>query len=126
MAIKRLMTKREVLDLIKTRCADDDVIMQYCNLELELLDKKANSSKKVNVENEKLATMVLNELTKISSPITVNELIEKSQTIKDYVLENGNHISNQKLTAILYKLVNSKDVIQVKDKKKSYFSINQW
>lgn len=125
MAIKRLMTKREVLDLIKTRCADDDVIMQYCNLELELLDKKANSSKKVNVENEKLATMVLNELTKISSPITVNELIEKSQTIKDYVLENGNHISNQKLTAILYKLVNSKDVIQVKDKKKSYFSINQ-
>ena len=125
MAKKRMMTKKEVLDLIKIRCADNEAIMEYCNLELELLEKKANGSKKVNVENEKLATMVLNELAKISSPITVNELIEKSQTIKDYVLENGNHISNQKLTAILYKLVDSKDVIQVKDKKKSYFSINQ-
>ena len=124
MAIKK--TQREFFSEIKEILmkGGHDELVDFVNGRLEMLDKKASSSKKVNVENDKLIEIVKNELAKVSKAVTVNDLIEQSEVIKNYVLENGNHISNQKLTSLLYKLVDTKEVVQVKDKKKSYFSMN--
>lgn len=124
MAIKK--TQREFFSEIKEILMEGghDELVDFVNGRLEMLDKKASSSKKVNVENDKLIEIVKNELAKVSKAVTVNDLIEQSEVIKNYVLENGNHISNQKLTSLLYKLVDTKEVVQVKDKKKSYFSMN--
>ena len=58
---------------------------------------------------------ILSELTRIARPITISELQSESDILKDY--------SNQKLSALLKKLVDSNQVVKTTDKKKSYFSI---
>ena len=112
MAIKK--TQREFFSEIKEILmkGGHDELVDFVNGRLEMLDKKASSSKKVNVENDKLIEIVKNELAKVSKAVTVNDLIEQSEVIKNYVLENGNHISNQKLTSLLYKLVDTKEVVK--------------
>ena len=122
---KRLLPKKEVINLIMERFADNEAVMEYCDLELKALEKKAESSKKVNMETENLKPIVLEELRKVGVAVTVTELLDKSDTLKNYILENGNHITNQKLTSILYSLVDTKSVVQVTNKKKSYFSVSE-
>ena len=69
--------------------------------------------------------MLVNELAKIAKPITITDLMATSEVVKNYVLENGNHLTNQKISALLKQLVESNQVVKVTDKKKSYFSVNE-
>ena len=67
--------------------------------------------------------MLVDELAKINKPITITDLMNASETIANYRLENGNALSNQKISAIFKQLVENKTLVKVVDKKKSYFSI---
>ena len=76
-------------------------------------------------ENEIVANMLVEELAKIGKPITITDLMNTSEIVKGYTLENGNNLTNQKISAIFKQLVESNRIVKVTDKKKSYFSIGE-
>ena len=123
--VKKL-TKNDYFEMIKGLCADREDIVNFCNHEQELLSKKnSNKSTKVTKLNEEITELVVNELANAGKPTTITDLMNNSNAIKDYTYEEGGevkHLSNQKITSVLNKLV-GKTVVKVVDKKKAYFSV---
>ena len=113
--------------MIKGVCADRTDIIDFCNHEIELLSRKNSKSgaTKTQKENEIVANMLVGELAKIGKPITITDLMNTSEIVKGYTLENGNNLTNQKISAIFKQLVESNRIVKVVDKKKSYFSIGE-
>lgn len=117
------MTKRnfynEIIELAND-CERQDII-DFCNHEIELLDKKKSSGK--TKENEKLTAsveLVYSELARIGKS-TASDLIAKCN-LNSLANENG-IVSTQKVSALLKKLVDSGRVEKVVEKKKTYFSV---
>ena len=102
--------------------------VDFCNHQIELLDKKSTGSKgltKVQKENEIIKNIVLEELAKYQGEngITATELLKQSNVLLNYITVEGKNITNQKLSAMLKKLVDEKIVSRMIDKKISYFKI---
>lgn len=102
--------------------------VEFCNHQIELLDKKSTGSKgltKIQQENETIKNIVIEELTKHQGEngITATELLKQSDVLSNYTTVEGKNITNQKLSAILKKLVDEKIVNRMIDKKTSYFQI---
>ena len=125
--MEKRLTKKDYFEMIKGVCADRTDIVDFCNHEIELLSRKNSKSgaTKTQKENEIVANMLVEELAKIGKPITITDLMNTSETVKNYTLENGNNLSNQKISAIFKQLVDSQKIVKVADKKKSYFSIGE-
>lgn len=109
-------TKREFFGELRAMVEGNEELTNFIDHELELLDKKSTSkSNKVNTEHTELMETIKNELARIDRAVTITELQKESETLADY--------SNQKLSAMLKKLVDNGVVTKVVDKKKSYFKI---
>ena len=123
--MEKKLTKKDYFEMIKEVCANRADIIDFCNHEIELLTRKNSKggATKTQKENEIVAEMLIKELAKINKPVTITDLMNSSAIVKNYVLENGNPLSNQKISAIFKQLVESKKIVKVTDKKKSYFSI---
>lgn len=119
------VTKREYFEMIKGICGDNQDIVNFCNHEIELLERKSSKggATKTQTENIKVAEMLIAELVKIAKPVTITDLMNTSDIVKGYKLENGNSLSNQKISAILKQQVDAGKVVKVTDKKKSLFSV---
>lgn len=112
------MTKREMFEMIKGVCANDTRIVEFCEHEIELLNRKSSKSTqtKTQIENENIKGAIVNALTEIAKPVTITEMQELNTEMANY--------SNQKLSALLKQLVeNDKKVVKTVDKKKSYFTV---
>lgn len=125
--MEKRLTKKDYFEMIKGVCADRTDIIDFCNHEIELLSRKNSKTgaTKTQKENEIVANMLVEELTKVGKPITITDLMNTSETVKNYTLENGNNLTNQKISAIFKQLVESNRIVKVVDKKKSYFSIGE-
>ena len=125
--MEKRLTKKDYFEMIKRICADRADIVDFCNHEIELLSRKNSKSgvTKTQKENEIVANMLVEELAKIGKPITITDLMNTSDIVKNYTLENGNNLTNQKISAIFKQLVESQKIVKVVDKKKSYFSANE-
>ena len=125
--MEKKLTKKEMFEMIKGVCADRTDIIDFCNHEIELLSRKNSKSgaTKTQKENEIVANMLVEELAKIGKPITITDLMNTSETVKNYTLENGNNLTNQKISAIFTQLKDNHRIVRVVDKKKSYFSIGE-
>ena len=125
--MEKRLTKKDYFEMIKEVCADRTDIVDFCNHEIELLSRKNSKSgvTKTQKENEIVANMLVEELAKIGKPITITDLMNTSDIVKNYTLENGNNLTNQKISAIFKQLVESQKIVKVVDKKKSYFSIGE-
>ena len=123
--MEKKLTKKDYFEMIKEVCANRADIIDFCNHEIELLTRKNSKggATKTQKENEIVAEMLIKELAKINKPVTITDLMNSSAIVKNYILENGNPLSNQKISAIFKQLVESKKIVKVTDKKKSYFSI---
>ena len=102
--------------------------VDFCNHQIELLDKKSTGSKgltKIQKENETIKDIILEELAKHQGEngITITELLKQSDVLSNYVTVEGKNITNQKLSALMKKLVDEKTVSRTTDKKTSYFKI---
>lgn len=119
------VTKKEYFEMIKGICGDREDIVNFCNHEIELLSKKNAKGRatKTQKENVGIAEMLIDELAKINKPVTITDLMNESETVKAFRLENGNALTNQKISAIFKQLVDTNRITKVTDKKKSYFSI---
>lgn len=125
--MEKRLTKKDYFEMIKGVCADRTDIVDFCNHEIELLSRKNSKSgaTKTQKENGIVANMLVEELAKIGKPITITDLMNTSEIVKGYTLENGNNLTNQKISAIFKQLVESNKIVKVVDKKKSYFSIGE-
>ena len=129
MAEIKKLTKKDYFAQIREIVKDNADLVAFIDHEVDLITRKNsnNSQTKTQKENEAVIEMLVNELEKVGKPITITDLMSTSDTIKDYVLENGNHLTNQKISALLNKLVDPENpnarLVKVTDKKKSYFSI---
>mgnify|MGYP001625236478 CR=1 FL=1 len=106
----KLLTIREV--------AEDTQLVEFINHELELLDRKSAShstAKTANQKaNEEIKTKIVDALVQLGKS-TISELQAGSEEMAEY--------SNQKLSALLKQLVDSKQVIRTMEKKKAYFEV---
>lgn len=118
-------TKREYFEKLREIVADNEELVAFIDHELELLNKKnaSGTQTKTQEENKKTAEMLVDELTKVGKSITITDLMNTSEVIKSYVLENGNILTNQKISAIFKQLVEAGTLVKVTEKKKSYFSV---
>ena len=110
-------TKRDFYGELRELVGENAELVAFIDHELELLDKKSSSKAptKTQQENENIMVTIKNELAQIGRPVTITELQGESEELASY--------SNQKLSALLKKLVDTNQVVKVIDKKKSYFSI---
>lgn len=107
---------RKLIELAQENERTD--LVEFCEHEIELLNKKASASgqTKTQAENEKIKVVIAEELTRIARAVTISELIKESESLGQY--------SNQKLSALLKQMVeNDKTVTKIIDKKKSLFAI---
>ena len=127
MAEIKKLTKKDYFGMIREIVIDNPELVAFVDHEVELLTRKnsGNSQSKTQKENEVVAKMLVEELTKIAKPVTITDLMTSSDVVKGYVLENGNHLTNQKISAIFKQLTESNQIVKVTDKKKSYFSVNE-
>lgn len=115
--MEKKMTKKEMFNFIANAMKENDDVVAFCKHEIELLEKKASKSgqTKIQKENAILIERVFSALATVGRPVTITEL-------QTEVVEMSNY-SNQKLSALLKKLVDCDRVVKTIDKKKSYFSI---
>ena len=114
------VTKRDNFNaLLKIEeVASNEQLVEFINHELELLDKKSAShttAKTANQKaNEEIKKTLIEALAKLGKS-TISELQAGSEEMAEY--------SNQKLSALLKQLVDSKAVVRTMDKKKAYFEV---
>ena len=89
----------------------------FCDHEVDLINKKrANSTQTATQKaNEEIKDRIVEILTELGKAVTISELQAESEEMAQY--------SNQKLSALLKQLVDTKVVTKSIDKKKSYFSM---
>lgn len=109
------ITKRQRFMELLTIVGDNEDMVNFINHEIELLDKKASSSKltKTQVENESIKTQILDKMIELARPVQISDL----------VVAFDNEFTNQKISALVKQLVDSGKVLRQEDKKKAYFTI---
>lgn len=122
--MEKKITKKNYFEMIKEICKDREDIVDFCDRELELLARKSarSGNTKKKEENLIIADILLDELKLLNKPVTISELMGASSTVKNYVLENGNPLTNQKIKAIFGMLLEDKKITRTEIKKKAYFS----
>ena len=118
MAEIKKMTKKEYFEILKGIVADRQDLVDFIDHEIELLTRKASKSgqTKTQKENETIMERIVVALTEIGRPVTITELQNANEEMAEY--------SNQKLSALLKKLVDDNTIVKTVDKKKSYFSVD--
>lgn len=113
------VTKRDMFNTIMAECASNAAIVEFCQHEIELLDKKSAKGNgklsKTQAENVELKGTILKVL---------REYGGEGRTISDLIKENADVLggyTNQKLSALMRQLIAEGLVEKVVDKKKSYF-----
>ena len=109
------LTKKEKFAMIKEYIADNEMLMEFIDNEINLLTKKASSSAKSKnqVENENIKEKIVELLSSTNMQYTITEFQNAFEEMKEY--------SNQKLSALFTQLVSENKVERLVDKKKTYF-----
>lgn len=116
---EKRVTKKENLTEIRgiVEGLGREDLVAFVDNELTLLAKRAsrNTLTKTQKENLELVETVFDALSNCDKAVTVSELIAADERISAY--------SNQKVSALLKKLVDTERVVKVVEKGKAYFSI---
>ena len=123
MIMTKKMTKKEMFAMVAKVVENSEVankaeMLEFLAHEVELLEKKNSRTgqTKTQKENEVLMAQLLEALAEFDKPITVSEFMKESS-------HEVATLSNQKLSALLKKLVDTHKVVKSTEKKKSYFSL---
>jgi hypothetical protein len=118
--IMKKMTKREKFELLLTiaEVQENEMLVEFINHELELLAKKnatgtLRKPTKTQIENENLIEVIFAKLQATGEGMTISEI-----QVEEEMLEG---LTNQKMSALLKKLVDSQRVEKYIEKKKTFF-----
>lgn len=107
---QKRITKREVISqmLEDEHISSNKLFFEFLTHELEILTKKATSGKLTKTQKENLAYLEIIKtlLQSIEEPVTISELQNMADELK--------FLSNQKISALLTKLVNENIVERIK------------
>ena len=96
-----------------------DEIMEFARHEIDLLNKKANSKSKKekanDAENVRLSDLILEVLLNSENALTISEIMTKNDDL--------GALYNQKVSALMKKLVDGGQVDKSVNKGRSYFSV---
>ena len=117
------LTKKDYFKMVASVIENSNVenkaeLQGFISHEIELLEKKAQSKGTDNAktrENNEIIEKIYNALVEINRAVTITELQAEIPEFGEY--------TNQKISALMKKLVDSNRVVKVVDKKKSYFKI---
>lgn len=123
MIMTKKITKREMFAMVsavveKAEIENKAEMLKFIEHEIELLEKKSSKSGQTKTQKENVLLMEQLEtaLAEMNEPVTISEFQEKSgHAIAD--------LSNQKLSALLKKLVEKGSVVRTVEKKKAYFKV---
>lgn len=115
------LTKRDKFEMLLevAEVKGNEMLVEFINHELELLNKKNATSTgtkkptKTQVENESYLEEIRTFFNTTDDSFTISELQNK--------LEGFDELSNQKISALLKKCVDSGNLEKFVDKKKTYF-----
>ena len=116
MATNKKMTKREMIEQIKSHLTDPDEVA-FVEHELELLAKKNSADKKPTAQqmaNDGIKTA-------IADGMTANRLYTVTELIKE--IPECAELTNQRVSALLRQMIADGTVSKTVDKRKSYFQI---
>ena len=111
-------------DLVSAEFSDDELseaVVKLSGMAEKLAEKRSTPSKadkEKSAEHKAIADeiiLVLSTEETVTNGMTVSEMQKASDKLAEY--------SNQKISAILRKMVDSGTIVKTVDKKKSYFSI---
>jgi hypothetical protein len=120
--MEKKMTKKQKFEMLKALVADNAMLVEFIDHEIELLDnKKSKGNAKANEKMEKSVELVYEALANAVVPMTASELIAKGGL--DELANEFGVVSTQKVSAYLNKLVASGRVVKSVDKKKTYFRV---
>jgi hypothetical protein len=116
--MEKKMTKKEMFAMIKEAVKENAEMVAFLEHEIELLEKKKGSanSKKVG-EHAKEESLVKAVLMALGKKATVTEMLGASMELMTELK------TNQKVSAVLKRLVDKGEVVKTVEKKVSYFSI---
>ena len=120
--MEKKMTKKEwfavLASVVKASEMENKTeALAFINHEVELLEKKSVKRGQTETQKENVEVMekIKSALGEVGKAVTITELQAASAEMAEY--------SNQKLSALLKKLVESGEVVKTTEKKKSYFSL---
>jgi polyhydroxyalkanoate synthesis regulator phasin len=124
------VTKKDYFNMVAKIVEASDTankadILAFINHELELLQKKSNKSgnTKTQVANEKIYVTIKEVLADLNKAVTISELMVDTR-LQAYVEgDETKTMTNQKLSALVAKLVKTGEVVRTEDKKKAFFSL---
>ena len=120
--MEKKLTKREKFEMLKAFVADNPMLVEFIDHEIELLDKKkSNGNTKANAKAVAENELVFNALVSVGKAVTVSELIAGTD-LSELANESG-VVSTQKVSAILKRLKEQGKVVTVTDKKKTLFRV---
>lgn len=95
-------------------------IIEFAQHEIELLENRSGKSgmSKNQKENEVLVEQLYSALVEIGKPVTISEFQKESNS-------EVATLSNQRISALLKKLMDADRVVRTIEKKKAYFSVVQ-
>lgn len=101
----------------------EEIVAKLTDMHKTIANKSTSKVSKAELEKRSaLSEIVLATLAEIGKPATVSEIQRANESLQTY---KGEIVSGQRITSILTALVKDNKVTNVKDKKKSYFSIAQ-
>lgn len=128
------ITKKEYFAIVKgivekSGAENKADIIAFIDHEVELLDKKSGKSKATPTQAANAVTLdVIKEvLGGLDKPVTITELLADAR-LQSYTetTKDGDKViamTNQKLSSLVKKLVDAKEVVRTEEKKKAYFSL---
>ena len=117
------LTKKDYFKMVASVIENSNVenkaeLQGFISHEIELLEKKAQSRGTDNTktrENNEIVEKIYKALADINRAVTITELQAEIPEFGEY--------TNQKISALMKKLVDSNRVVKMVDKKKSYFKV---
>jgi hypothetical protein len=116
------VTKRErfaqLMEIVNASQVENSAeLVSFIEHEVELLNKKNSRSgkpTKTQLANESIKTQIVSVLERVGKPMTVTQLLAESELAD---------LSNQKVSALLTQLRESKTVVRTVEKKVAYYSL---
>ena len=122
MAVEKL-TKKQKFEMLKALVAENEMLVEFIDHEIELLDKKkSNGNAKANEKMTGEVELVYQALVKVNRAVTPSELIADID-LSAIANPETNMVTPQKVSALLKKLVDCGRVEKYSDKKKTYFRV---
>jgi len=121
------LTNREMLNLIKGELSANEMVVAWCDHQIELLDNKKNANsakvKEAQEKNLEITNAIVNVLSAQDKLMTITEILAIPEVTEMRVLNDKKELvalTNQRLS---YLLNHDERIEKIVDKRKSYFRV---